>query len=277
MINQRSNIKIIRNNENRGFAAGQNQGIKESVGKYVMSMNFDIHLKTDYLERSIAIIDAYSSVGSVSGKMLRMLPDGTHTDTIDNTGLLLSRRRMPDHRGAGEMDVGQYEISDLVFGVMGSAALHCREMMEDIAYQGQYYDESFFTWYEDIDLDWRARLRGWDCVYIPQAVAYHIGDPHGHQKRDFAYQITIFNRWQMILANECRHCFRKNAYLLLSEEVSLLRHIVLTGKIVPYLKAMLNFLQSIPAIMKKRHYVRSHINRRCLPDYPLPLSMIGEN
>ena len=270
-------VKIIYNEKNNGFAAGQNQGMHIALGKYLIALNFDIYLNPDFLAHAIASFENNTDIGTISGKMLRMLPNGQLSEEIDNAGLLLSKRRMPLHRGAGELDHGQYQERCLVFGAMGAAALYRRDMLEDIAYKGQYFDDSFFTWYEDIDLDWRARLRGWGCLYIPEAVAYHVGDPFGHQKSKFAHQIGIRNRWKMILSNECPHCLKQNAIWLLREELALLRYIVLKGQIGAYLKAIYSFIQSIPSTLDKRRWVRNHVRRECLPEYPQPLTKLEGN
>ena len=99
------------------------------------------------------------------------------------------------HRGANERDVGQYDYICDVFGAPGAAPLYRREMLNDIEFQGQYFDESLFTWYEDVDLDWRAKNFGWRCVYTPKAVAYHIGHPEGHGGDLWKISLQIRNRW----------------------------------------------------------------------------------
>jgi GT2 family glycosyltransferase len=187
----RARVQLLLNRTNRGYTGGQNQGMRLARGRYLMALNADVVLLPDYLAVAVTALERYPQVGTLSGKLLRMRPDGTRTARLDNAGLLLSRRRMPRHRGQGERDRGQYEQPVLVFGAMGSAALYRRTMLETIALDGQYFDERFFTWYEDIDLDWRGRRSGWDCLYLPQAVAYHVGDPHGHQSTPFAVRSTM--------------------------------------------------------------------------------------
>lgn len=265
-------VDIIRNRENRGFAGGQNQGLRRACGMYLMPLNFDICLAPDFLAQMVAAMESYPTAGTVSGKMLRMRPDGEQTNELDNAGLLFSRRRMPQHRGIGEPDRGQYQQRELVFGAMGAAALYRREMLEEIAMGGQYFDESFFTWYEDIDLDWRGRLQGWDCLYVPEAVAYHVGDPQKNHLTAFAARHTIRNRWQMILSNDCLHCILRDARLLMVEELALLRHVLKYRRLQAYLQAGGELIWRLPAIMVKRQSVRRRAKRSCLPDYPISLT-----
>ena len=272
-------IKVVKNEVNLGFAPAQNQGMRLARGSYLMPLNFDIHLMPEFLSSAVSAFEQYPQVGTVSGKMLQMRPDGEWTDIVDNAGLLLPKRRFPIHRGNGEPDQGQYQQPALVFGAMGAAAVYRREMLEDIAYRDQYFDESFFTWYEDIDLDWRGRLRGWDCLYLPQAVAYHVGDPQMNLRTPFAARHGIRNRWQMILANECPHCMLHNFHWFCVEEISLLRHVVTHGQLQAYMKGSFEFISRLPSVIKKRRWVRRRATRSCLPEYPLTVtyqSEIGE-
>ena len=167
------------------------------------------------------------------------------------------------------MDTGQYNEVVKVFGAMGAAALYRRDMLEDIVYQGQYFDETYFMWYEDIDLDWRARLRGWDCVYNPKAVIYHVGDVHGHGKSKLGAQVSMRNRWRTILSNECIYCIIKNFFPLIKEEFALLLYVVRFGFIKEYVWAVMSFLTALPYTIKKRQWVRRQAKIRCLPEYPL--------
>jgi GT2 family glycosyltransferase len=272
-VQGRARVRVMRNSSNLGFAAAQNQGMRASQGRYLMALNFDIQLAPDYLAQAVAAMESYPMIGSLSGKMLKMKPDGERTTQFDNAGLLFTRRRMPQHRGVGEQDRGQYQQPDLVFGVMGAAALYRRAMLDDVAWRGQYFDESYFMWYEDIDLDWRARLRGWDCLYLPQAVAYHVGDPHGHGRSRFGAEMTIRNRWMMILANENMLWAVRNSPWLVYEEFNLLSHVLRSGLAGAYLRALGGFIQRIPPVLKKRRWSRSRVVRAYLPEYPCPLRL----
>lgn len=267
---QDARVRLECNSQNLGFAKAQNQGMRLARGRYLMPLNFDILLAPDFLEEMVAAMERSERIGTVSPKLLRMDRQGQAGGQIDNAGILLPADRMPRHRGLDERDTGQFDQTDRVFGAMGAAALYRREMLEDIAYQGQYFDESFFMWYEDIDLDWRARLRGWDCLYTPRAVAYHIGDPHGHGKSAFGAETSMRNRWMMILANECPSCFVHHLGEMARVELGLLNHVVKHNLVGAYLRAAGSLLRQAPGIWRKRRWVRGRAQQPCLPEFPLP-------
>ena len=94
-------------------------------------------------------------------------------ETIDSAGLSVGRNRKPQERGYGQKDTGQFDDEGFVSGISGSVALYSREMLEDISIEGEYFDEDFKMFYEDLDLCWRANRFGWKAYYVPQALAYH--------------------------------------------------------------------------------------------------------
>jgi GT2 family glycosyltransferase len=76
-----------------------------------------------------------------------------------------------------QRDEGQFDQPGWIFGGCGGAVAYCREMLHDIGSIGSTkmmpFDESFFMYCEDVDLNWRAQLAGWKCWYTPEAVVYH--------------------------------------------------------------------------------------------------------
>ncbi len=94
--------------------------------------------------------------------------DPTVFDVINNVGSNLYRYGFGGDRGFLERDIGQYEEPAEVFAWCGGAVLLRREYLDDVG----MFDEELFLYYEDTDLSWRGRLRGWRYQYVPS-----IGDP----------------------------------------------------------------------------------------------------
>ena len=172
-------VSLVRSPRNDGYAGAGNRAIRESKGEYVLLLNPDVVLTPTFVERLVAAAEADPGIGSLTGKLLRF-PEGPDDCRIDSTGHVLYRNRWVTNRGTGEPDRGQYEAPGEVFGVSGAAAFYRRAMLEDIRVGDEYLAASFFVYLEDVDLDWRARLRGWKAHYVPAAVAYHA---RGHKGR----------------------------------------------------------------------------------------------
>lgn len=255
-------VTIIRNQQNQGFAAAQNQGLCMAHGAYLMPLNFDIRMTPTFLVKLVAALDADPSAGLACGKLLRMTPEWEPTEVIDTTGLLMRRSLVPASRGHGELDRSQFDRSLQVFGAQGAAPLYRREMLDDIAFNGQYFDERFFMWYEDVDLDWRAYLRGWECRFVPEAIAYHLGHPDAKRRTAFHVQTTLRNRWLMLLTNlalpELRQCWPA----WVKYEISQCLYVTRSGFLVAYLAALRELFTSRDYIAHKRRWVRSRAVRK---------------
>jgi GT2 family glycosyltransferase len=158
---------------NIGFCAAHNQLISSAASEYVLVMNPDIILDPSFLEILVREMDRDPIAGSATGKLLRSASQKSGPPILDSTGIYLTRNQRHFDRGSNEIDTGQYENIEYVFGVTGAAALYRRTMLEEIREGSEYFDESFFAYREDVDLAWRAQWMGWRCLYIPEAKAFH--------------------------------------------------------------------------------------------------------
>ena len=94
---------------------------------------------------------------------------------IDSTGIYFTLAlRHLDRGSQASRTTASTEQFEFVFGATAAAALYRREMIEDISIDGEFFDNDFFAYREDADVAWRAQLLGWQCVYTPQALAYHV-------------------------------------------------------------------------------------------------------
>ncbi len=240
-----SSWRIIYNQKNVGFAAGQNQAIRSSRGEWVLCLNPDVVMSPDFITQLVAAGEAHSDAGSLCGKLLRwnavgrveqafrpasgvnfdnssgaevcdlsprtglftradaglkarstnpssdpvrkpdessppsllyhtIAADPRRTNIIDSTGIYFTRNMRHLDRGAEEIDRGQYDRVQYVFGATGAAALFRRGFIDAVSVEGEFFDEDFFAFREDADLAWRAQLMGWKCLYVPSAVAWHV-------------------------------------------------------------------------------------------------------
>lgn len=178
-------VKVIKNKENLGFAAGHNVGIRKSRGEYVLCLNQDVVLDKDFVKYAVEVMEKDEEIAAVQGKLMRVKDlNGLQADVIDTTGLAIFKNRRAIARGSGEKDRGQYDSPSTgsgreskireIFGVDGAAPLYRRRALEDIKINNEYFDEDFFMFKEDVDLAWRMRLYGRKAVYEPKAVAYHL-------------------------------------------------------------------------------------------------------
>jgi GT2 family glycosyltransferase len=178
--------RVIYNARNVGFAAGQNQAIRAARGEWILCLNPDIVLSPYFVSRIVEAGKRHPQVGTLCGKLLRWQPRPRKSpnvdadaaphksNIIDSTGMYFTPTMRHLDRGAEQVDRGQYDREQYVFGASGAAALFRREFIEDVSVEGEFFDEDFFAFREDADLAWRAQVLGWKCLYTPYAVAWHV-------------------------------------------------------------------------------------------------------
>jgi GT2 family glycosyltransferase len=221
--------RIIRNEANEGYCAAHNRAIRESRGAYYLPINPDVQLSPAFIERLVNALAQHPECGSASGKFWQP-PNGGEWRILDAAGLFIDRRRRQHLRGHGEEDRGQYDEAGGVFGADGAAPLYRRSALEDVKVFGQYYDEAYFGYQEDVDLAWRARLLGWKCWYEPSAVAVHARTFRPGARRPMPRhlrRIAVRNRYLTILKNEAPECWRRDWGHILGYDLLILAYILL--------------------------------------------------
>jgi len=255
-----SRLRVVYNETNRGFAAGQNQAIAQSHGDWLFSLNPDVILKPDFLS---ALLGAARSrrIGALCGKLLRWKPGASNerTTMIDSTGIYFLRNLRHLDRGSDQLDRGQYARREFVFGATGAAALYRRVMVEDISAGGQFFDEDFFAYREDADAAWRAQLMGWSCLYVPEAVAWHVRRVTPERFRQLPDEInrhSIRNRFLMRAKNISAGLYLRLLIPVTARDLLILGYCVLSN---PGLLSGLSLLWSERrAIREKRKWIQSH-------------------
>jgi len=182
-------VRLIKNNANYGYARANNIGIAASKGKYVMVLNNDTEVLPTMLESLVKPIENDEQVGMCAPKILIMRDH----KLIDSTGMGIYSDGTSRQRGWLEQDRGQYDQLKDVLLPSGCAALYRKSMLDQIG----YFDERFFAYCEDSDLGLRARLAGWKCVFVSEAVVYHYyaGYWRGHSPR----KILMIERNRLLL------------------------------------------------------------------------------
>ena len=117
-------------------------------------------LADDFVARLVEAGAAHPEAGSICGKLLRWDPvsEPHQTRSIDSTGIYFTRNMRHLDRGAEEIDHGQFDRAQYVFGATGAAAMFRRSFVEAVSVDGEFFDEDFFSYREDADLAGTRRL-----------------------------------------------------------------------------------------------------------------------
>jgi GT2 family glycosyltransferase len=183
-------LRIIRNQENRGFCAANNQGFEAAAeADLIALLNNDAEAEPGWIEQLCGAFDS-ANVGMAASKIL-VYEDPTR---IDKAGHLIYPDGQNRGRGTGQTDRGQFDTIEEVLWPDGCAAMYRREMLDEIG----GFDEDFFAYADDAELGLRGRIAGWKCLYIPGAVVrHHRGASLGVRS---ARRLELIERNRILLA-----------------------------------------------------------------------------
>lgn len=186
-------VYLIANDRNIGFAAANNQAFKVARGEYIATLNNDAWATPNWLEELSSVMAQDSTIGMCASTMLF----AERPFLINSTGINLDWAGIAWDRQGGEIYDNRKSEPVEVFGPCAGAALYRRAMLEELG----GFDEDFFAYLEDVDLAWRARLKGWRCLYVPTAVVYHHHSATSIEGSSFKNFLLGRNKVWLIIKN----------------------------------------------------------------------------
>ena len=219
---QADDTSVITFSRNYGFGGAINRALLNIDSPFVLISNFDIVYDPGWTSAALARLESSGKeVVGVACKTLFYPPSGDPNwpgrgpsdpplsvgrgtgAVIDNTGTLVNGLMLAYNRGVGQIDIGQYDISDRPMGACFAAFLARRDAFRPVSQGGVgLLDAGYFMYYEDIDWCYRANLLGFRIVYEPAAIAWHH---HSLTTRDkslfFKYHLIQRNLYRTIIKN----------------------------------------------------------------------------
>lgn len=249
LIQEYPEVKLIALPVNTGYAAACNRGIDESKGELIAILNNDIILDRCWLENLLKHnVDPWGFWAS------RILFAGDQ-NRIDSAGDGMAVVGAAYKIGHGD-PAGHHEKPREVFGPCAAAALYRRSLLDHIG----GFDPDFFLIYEDADLNMRARLQGYRCLFVPEAVVHHRVNAtirtfsynyvfYGHRNSEYVFWKNMPSNLLIRYLPE-RTIFNLFSFVFFSAK----------GQSGAFLRAKVDFLRNFSKVLEKRKQIQS--NRR---------------
>ncbi|MGH8474347.1 MAG: glycosyltransferase family 2 protein [Methylococcales bacterium] len=173
-------VRLIELSQNIGFAAANNFAVRSASNQshWLALLNPDAFPDPDWLETLLEAAQAHPEHAVFGSRLM----DANNPVFLDGTGDAYHPSGLVWRNGHGtRFDSAQSEMKE-IFSACAAATL----LRKDAFVQAGGFDEDFFCYVEDVDLGFRLRLLGLGCLYVPDAVAYHIGSAITGRRSDFS-------------------------------------------------------------------------------------------
>ncbi len=241
---------------NVGFAAAVNLGVARVGAPAVLVLNADTVLEPGAVAALRSALDADPALGGVQPRLLQLEVDGGPADVgaarLYSVGQALTRDGRALELGAGESQRPELLRGGEVFGVCGAACLLRRELFTALG----GYDESYFAFYEDVDLNVRARIAGWRFGYVPEAIVWHVGNASwtAQAPRPSAWNARLVARNR--LATQVKFMPAAALSRIAAVEAGALARAAAQRRLRPTLRGKLEALRRLPRLLAERRRLR---------------------
>ena len=194
-----SEIILIENQKNLGFCEGNNVGIRNAKGDFLIILNPDTEVKSNAFEELYKAFCRYGD-GLYQPKLLA----ADNKKKINSTGNMINLFGFGYSRGKGLDDIGQFESVEEVCYASGACLFIPKKTMEKIG----LFDPFLFAYHDDLDIGWRAAQLGIKSYYIPTSVVYHA-ESFSFQWSPKKFYLLERNRWYCLLTHYSKSTYYK--------------------------------------------------------------------
>ena len=237
-------VRVIALRENTGFSAAVNRGIAAGDSPLVFLLNNDTELAPDCLTELVRAAEQHTDA-FFAPKMLSY----HERSILDGAGEGYLRGGVGYRLGTMERDSAVYNEPRRVFGACGGAALYRRSLFGQVG----MFDEDFFAYLEDVDLNFRANRAGFTCRYVPAARVYHIGSATtGSKINPFTVRLSTRNNLFLLLKNYPFPLFFRFLPAILVYQFFWLLFVVKKGQFRSYCAGLVALLRGARLMLRKR-------------------------
>lgn len=252
---QHPRVRLLEPHANLGFPAAVNLAVAGSSGEWLLLLNNDTVVAPMAVRRALEVATAApADVGSLA-LLMRFAHDGRINSAgldVDGLGVAFDRLIGAPLEAAG-LEVGE------VFGASGGAALLRRSMLTELG----GFDATFFLYLEDVDLAWRARMGGWRCLLVPDAVVLHHHSASSGHASPFKHFHVGRNRIRLLAKNMPGRILLRRMPAILGYEVGYILAALLRDRTIAPIRGRLTGLR------EWRRYRRAGAGRAPVPLAPV--------
>jgi N-acetylglucosaminyl-diphospho-decaprenol L-rhamnosyltransferase len=233
---------------NLGFARAMNLGAARVRAEAILALNADTVLEPGAVAVLHEALAADPGLAGVQPRILQLEEERQGEPRLYSAGQGLTADGRAVELGAGEPASDSRSAPREVFGVCGAACLLRRELFDRLG----GYDERYFSFYEDVDLNVRARILGRRFAYVPEAVVWHVGNASwtAQAPRPGAWNARLVARNR--IATQAKFLPVRALPRVLLVELGALGRAARQGRFRATLRGKLEGLSRLPAVLSER-------------------------
>ena len=234
-------IQLIENKQNLGYCEGNNVGIKQAKGDYIVILNPDTTVEPLWLNELLSAHDTFGE-GMYQPKLLAM----ENPKKINSAGNMIHIFGFGYSRGKDEDDIDQYNEAEVIGYASGACLFTSSKVFNKIG----LFDPFLFAYHDDLDLGWRAAQSGIKSYYIPKSVVYHA-DSFSFKWSSYKFFLLERNRHYCLLTSYSRITFLKILPALILVEIAILFFYLSKGLIKSKIKGYINIIKNRKQISRR--------------------------
>jgi len=242
-------IKLIENEENLGYCEGNNVGIRESVGEFLVILNPDVIVTPNWLNELLLGFQKYGE-GLYQPKILAT----TDHDVIISAGNMIQLFGFGFSRGKGQKDEGQYEKDEVVGYASGTCLFSSSNVFKKIG----NFDPFLFAYHDDLDLCWRGMIKGIKSFYLHKSIVYHPLEGYSFKWNSFKYFLMERNRIYCLRKNFDKKTIFKMIPSLILVDFAITLFYLKNGFFMAKIKANFDIIKNFNIISKNQREIQKN-------------------
>lgn len=242
-------INLIVNKSNLGYCGGNNIGIKQAKGKFIIILNPDTLVEPDWINE---FLKSHKKFGDAIYQPKFI--------SIDDHEMILSTGQMINLFGFGfSRDKGSFsKTKNYETEKIGYASGTCMFLSSTLMKNLNYFDDFLFAYHDDLDLCWRASMKNIQSYYVPNSIVYHPREGYSFKWSDFKFYLMERNRMYCILTHYSRKTIVKLFPSLIIIDIGVLFFYMKKGMTIQKIKASFNIIKNLKIILHRHNLLQKH-------------------
>ena len=234
-------IKLIQNRKNLGYCGGNNVGIKEAKGEFIVILNPDTIVEENWLDEMFNAFNEFGD-GLYQPKIISL----NESDIIQSTGNMIHVFGFGFARDKGKKIIEKKEEIEKIGYASGTCLFTTKKVLEKVG----LLDEFLFLYHDDLDLGWRAAQIGINSYYVPKSKIFHAESYSLKWSAKKFYWLER-NRKYCLKTHYSKDTYKKMSFSLMLVDLSIWIFYISKGFLNAKIRAELDILKNKKIIENK--------------------------